>query len=62
MTMQTKTNWQILGRLIMAPLMGLGLVVGLPILGFWCLGRAILERQPNLSLELSNNLTTPKEV
>ena len=44
MSAQSTTNWQIAGRLATAPFLGLGLVVGLPILGFWVTGKAIVER------------------
>jgi hypothetical protein len=57
MLIQAKTNWQILGRLLMAPLMGLALVVALPFIGFGVLGQAGCSKMSALMHKYRQNVT-----
>lgn len=62
---KTTSVWKLLGRLAMAPLMGLVFIFWLPLIGFWVVGGALCEKwgqHKNLSLGLSNNLTTGEKI
>lgn len=51
------SNWKILGMLMLAPLMGAAFVVFLPVIGYWELGKALVEKFGEVVVALRHAIT-----